>query len=168
MDFEQYKALLHKRLECYFNITESVQFGAHTYALSAEFFTRENQTLLSQKQVMDYLDTKERCLVLPVNDVSQINQILTSLPAAAVTYSGELSRHHKATTVTVVFVELAGMSAEEVKAVKRFYFHKLHRFGFWGVTDACAILVDLEGDGIVCGRGTFGKKKVFVPVEKQV
>ena len=174
MNSAEYLVLLQKRLECYFDITTNAVYGERTYDFSASYSSRENQTLLSKEAVMDYLDTKELCLVTNVatcsggsgTELSSINEQLSSLPAFALAYSGELSRHHKSTTVTIAFVEEAGCTKEEIEAVKHFHFHKTHRFGFWGYTDAHVVLVDLEAEKVYCSRFASAKKKIFSPVAK--
>jgi len=162
----EYLALLQKRLECYFDVAKNKVYGGMTYDFAASYSSRENQTLLSKDAVMDYLDTKELCLVCTAMDLSSLKEQLDSLPAFAIQYSGELSRHHKSTTVTVAFVEQAGCTKEEINLIKRFHFHKTHRFGFWGYTDACAVLVDLEAKSVYCSRFAAAKRKIFNPVEK--
>jgi hypothetical protein len=168
-----YLALLKRRLECYFDVVQNAVFNGRTYELSASYSSRENQTLLTKEAVMDYLDTKELCLVSSVNGafseenaVSCVNKQLSSLPSFALSYSGQLSRHHKSTTVTIAFVEETGCTKDEIQAVKHFHFHKLHRFGFWGVTDAYAVLVDLESNSVYCSRFASAKRKVFNPIVK--
>jgi hypothetical protein len=166
MNSEEYLALLQRRLECYFDVAKNAVYGGRTYDFAASYSSRENQTLLSKEAVMDYLDTKELCLVSLVGGVSSINELLASLPAFALEYSGKLSRHHKSTTVTVAFVEETGCTKEEIDAVKHFHFHKAHRLGFWGTTDACAVLVDLETGRVYCSRFASAKRRLFNPVEK--
>ena len=168
-----YLALLKRRLDCYFDVVQNAVYDGRTYEFSASYSSRENQTLLTKEAVMDYLDTKELCLVSSVNGdssakdaVSSIKEQLSSLPSFALKYSGQLSRHHKSTTVTIAFVEETGCTKEEIQAVKHFHFHKLHRFGFWGVTDAYAVLVDLESQCVYCSRFASAKRKVFNPIVK--
>lgn len=166
LTFEQYLSLLKRRLECYFTLTEGSEYRGIKFDLTAEFKSRENETLFTKNQVMDFLDTKQLCLIKRVSSVDEVNEILAEIPKIAIEYTGEISRHHKLTTVTVAFVDEAGCSEEEVKAVKHFHFHKSHKLGFCGFTDGCSLLVDLETSKIYGGSGESSTKKIFIPVEK--
>ena len=100
----EYLALLQKRLECYFDVAKNKVYGGMTYDFAASYSSRENQTLLSKDAVMDYLDTKELCLVCTAMDLSSLKEQLDSLPAFAIS-KWELSRHISLLPVTVAFVE---------------------------------------------------------------
>lgn len=162
MNSEEYKELLLARLARYFNILPDGIYSGKRYDIAAEFSSRETHTALLKENVMDFLDSKEICLVSFGNTAESVTEELSALPSLAVSAAAP-SRNHKSTVVTRIFA-VTEAAPETVRSVTRFRFSKSFRFCFYGWTEAHAVLADLKSGRIWTSRGARRNRKVFAPV----
>ena len=118
MKFSEYKDLIKERLEAYFSFLPDNTHLAQNYDLAAEFSSRQIQTALFKENVMDYLDSKEFCLLSNLQDEQTIDSELAKLPDIAIS-SANPSRHHKSTVVTRVFVTEKDVSPATLSKIKK-------------------------------------------------
>lgn len=160
MKFSEYKDLIKERLEAYFSFLPDNTHLAQNYDLAAEFSSRQIQTALFKENVMDYLDSKEFCLLSNLQDEQTIDSELAKLPDIAIS-SANPSRHHKSTVVTRVFVTEKDVSLATLSKIKKFKFSKAFRFLFWGWTEVHLLLVNLQDNKVYSNWAGRIHKKVF-------
>lgn len=163
MQIDEYCSLLIQRLHRYFNLLPDGIFNGKKYEIAAIYNVRENQTVLFKENVMDYLDSKEICLVSTGCTAEFIRRELTDIPVLAFSQI-QPSRHHKSTIFTRIFV-VAEADREMIRLVRRFHFSQSFRFSLWGWTEGRAILVDTGNNKVFVNRAARMHKKIFIPVQ---
>ena len=164
MEYQKYLDVLTERFNAYFNIKKHCTLFNKDWDLSAEFINRENHTFISKNTVMDYADSKEMFVVTSSDTVMQdFKDFILSMPSYALEYSGVLSRHHKSSKLTAVIVCNTEPCKKIIKAVKGFNYSKLHYLGFYGMTYAGAVLVDLQNSKVYTSPLLKKDKAVFMP-----
>lgn len=161
MKFTDYVELLVQRMEKYFDIEKNSVFFDRKYEIKAEFLKRETQTFIFKNNVMDFTESREICLVRTVQDINDIKCELEQVEHI-LKETVNPSRHHQSTIVTLVLVHNS-VSKEMASLVKKFRFRKLYKMGFWGWSEGCAVLVDLNAGKVHSSVYAREKRKFFSP-----